>query len=757
MDRDVGVAPPRGFLSGAYGWLVSGPGRFVIPPAWIIVALLAVSYLPSFGQAQGSLADLTPGDAPALKAEAQAARLFQVPVLSRVAVVQRDPAGLSPAIQHQTVAAAINVDQQRVAVPAGLLGAFPIVNAPGVVAGAREQNTTAVTFLFFDPSVDWAAQTKMAHQYAAAFLHQPGASVVGVSGSIPARLAQEDEIASKLVFVEIATIVLIALIVGLYFRSVVAPIVTLFAGVVAYIVGLRVVAWTGQRFGFVPPAELEPLIVVLLLGIVTDYAIFYLSGMRSRLGAGEGPSLAARRTTAQFTPIIITAGLMVAAGTASLLVATQRFFRAFGPGMAITVVIGLLVAVTLLPALLGLFGGGLFWPRRLRVAADAGQGAAQPAVAGGRLRHLGTHRAVALIISVICVAALLVGAFGLLRTHLGLDFVSSLPRTNEVHRAASAAAAGFAPGVLSPTEIIVQQGGIAARSDGLSRLEALIGRQPGVAGVIGPREQPADPALAFATSKDGSAARYVVVFAADPLGSAGIARYDQLRHAMPALLGQAGLGGATVQYAGDTALAQYTVHRTLTDLARIGIAVLIIDLVLLMLFLRSLFAALYLVAASVLALAASLGVTTYFFQTVLGGEDLTYFVPFAAAVLLVSLGSDYNVFLVGRIWEERTVRPLRRAIEVAVPRARRAISAAALALALTFALLAIIGLRSFRELAFLLAVGVLIDSFFVRSLLVPALVALFGRSGSISGGGDEALAKGATGEEAPSGGGQQAG
>ncbi len=248
-----------------------------------------------------------------------------------------------------------------------------------------------------------------------------------------------------------------------------------------------------------------------------------------------------------------------------------------------------------------------------------------------------------------------------------------------------------------------------------------------MAGVAGPREQTAVPGVPFATSKNGNAARYLVVLNADPLGSAGIAVYDHLRGAMPAMLARAGLGGAQVQYSGDTALAQYAVGRTLGDLARVGIAVCLLDLVLLMIFLRTLFAPLYLVAASVLALAAALGLTTYVFQTVFGGEDIGYYVPFAASVLLISLGSDYNVFLVGRIWEERRRRPLRGAIETAVPRARRAISVAALALTLSFAMLAFVDLAAFRQLAFLLAAGILIDSFFVRSVFVPALVALFGR------------------------------
>jgi RND superfamily putative drug exporter len=156
--------------------------------------------------------------------------------------------------------------------------------------------------------------------------------------------------------------------------------------------------------------------------------------------------------------------------------------------------------------------------------------------------------------------------------------------------------------------------------------------------------------------------------------------------------------------------------------------VIVVELVLLIVFLRALIAPLYLMAASILALTASFGLTTYVFQRFFHQPDIVYFVPFAAAVLLISLGSDYNIFLVGRIWEQARIRPMRRAVAEAVPRAAQAISVAALALAFSFAALALVDLQSFHQLAFLLFVGVLIDAFIVRSLLVPALVTMFGRT-----------------------------
>jgi RND superfamily putative drug exporter len=229
-------------------------------------------------------------------------------------------------------------------------------------------------------------------------------------------------------------------------------------------------------------------------------------------------------------------------------------------------------------------------------------------------------------------------------------------------------------------------------------------------------------------SEDGNAARLAVILDEEPLGGPAIDRFEELRAAMPALLRESGVGRAQVIYAGQTALAAETVSETVSDLKRIAIAGLCVNFLLLALFLRSLVAPLFLLGASVLAVAATLGLTTYVFEDLLGYGELTYYVPFAAAVLLVALGSDYNVYVVGQVWDEASRRPLRDAIATAVPRASRTISVAGIALALSFALLAIVPLRAFRELAFTLCVGVLIDAFVVRSMLVPALVSLFGNA-----------------------------
>src|SRR5690348_3814211 len=160
----------------------------------------------------------------------------------------------------------------------------------------------------------------------------------------------------------LATLAAIALIVGWHFRSFGAPLATLLCVAVAYLVAVRVVALMARRTGAALPPDLEPGLVVLLLGVTTDYSVFFLAGMRARLAEGLPRLQAARRTTAEFTPIILTAGLVVAGGIAALAVARVDTLAAFGPALALTVVIAMTVAITLASALFATFGSLLFRP-----------------------------------------------------------------------------------------------------------------------------------------------------------------------------------------------------------------------------------------------------------------------------------------------------------------------------------------------------------------------------------------------------------
>jgi RND superfamily putative drug exporter len=489
---------------------------------------------------------------------------------------------------------------------------------------------------------------------------------------------------------------------------------------------VRVIAAIGQAIGVSVPSEVQPVIVVLLFGVMTDYTIFYLSRFRRRLREGRSRLDAARDTTAEITPTVVAAGLAVAVAGAALIAAELGFLRAFGPGIAMSVVVGLAVAVTFVPAMLAISGRVLFWPRRIASAVPASASEVHAESAPPRRGLVGLAVAHPWWTAGLCIAVLLGCASGLPRLEPGNPLIRGLPADSEPVVAYRQASRGFTPGVLSPTVVVVEAPGIAARRGALARLQRLLAEQRGVAGVAGPADQPLPRPIGAALSRTGDAARYVVIFDADPLGAAAIRRFNRLSERLPRLLRRAGLADAQASLAGDTALSAETVNRTLDDTGRVVPAVIVALFVVLAVFLRALVAPLYMLAVSALVVAASLGLAVYVVQDLRYGE-LTYYVPFAAAVLLVSLGSDYTMFLAGRVWEAAQSRSLNEAIVVGGSRAATSIAVAGGVLAASFAVLALVPLRPFRELAFIMAFGLLLDAFLVRPLLLPALMRIVGQ------------------------------
>ena len=463
---------------------------------------------------------------------------------------------------------------------------------------ADERGTTAVTYLYFPPSLSLDTTTAHAHQYADRALGGPRGSVVGVDRRGPgARLAQFTEIENSLPIIEAASIALIFVVVAIAFRSLGAPLVALATAGITFLLAIRILPWAGERADVTVPKEVQPIIVVLLLGLVTDYTIFFLSGMRRRIRQGEPRVAAARATVVEVAPIVFTAGPHRRRRDGGARRGQARLLPRVRPGPRLTTLISMVVAITLVPALIALFGPRLFG-RKVReegaARGRAGDARADPAArerepsrARRRVRprtrpltrrgplarmmlrvtrpvtamrrtpelarehgtapwrlfvaRIAASRPVALPIAILAIGALALGASQVRDMKLGLTFIQSLPQQNEVRRAADAAQQGFAPGILAPTEVDLVQHGIGAKGAQLARLEQLIGREPGVAAVIGPREQLPGRARGD-VSRDGGRRGYAVVFDEEPLGAPAVDRFRDLRDRMPALVRAAGLG-----------------------------------------------------------------------------------------------------------------------------------------------------------------------------------------------------------------------
>ncbi len=729
---------------GVSGALARGlvAARWLVIAAWVAVVVACLSFLPAQTTGGGGLDGLLSGDTPAVQTELRSVELFGFPLIARTVVVQRDPDGISPYLQARTVVRAVAVDRGRAGDVDPILGALPLTNTLGLFPGSNESDTTSLTYLLFGPDNTLGARTRAAERYADRFFSERD-QVVGVTGSAPARSLQGSIIRDALPMVEGFTLLAIVLIVGAAFRSLVAPVLALVTAGVAYVVTLRLTAYFSDRFDLASPDELEPVVVALLLGVVTDYVIFFCTSLRDQSPAlvrGEADAAEVRRamraaTTAAIArsgPIVAVAGLAVAAGTATLLNAGSPFFRALGPALAFTVSVGLVVAVTLVPAMMAIAGDRIFWPSRRPREREGSSGAAAlatvrtPEWPRAVIDRVTATRRAALLVLVPCLGGLALAATLVLRLDLGVSFIGALPPDAPIRQAAVEAQEGFAEGILSPTEIVVEGDGVAGRDAALRRLGTGLGALPGVAGVLGPGSQPGPVERQLLLADSGDAARYLMILDSDPLGADAVRTTELVQRTLPGLMRQSGLAGATVALAGDSATAAFLVAQTEADLLRIALTAVAANLLMLLLFLRAVVASVLLLATSLLSLGATLGITSALFDVLDPGLGLTFYVPFAAAVLLVAFGSDYNIFTVGHVWEDAPGRTMRAALRHALPSSVSAVVTAGLALGASFGLLALVPLGPFHQLAFAVALGIFLEIFVVRLLVVPAMLSLLG-------------------------------
>ncbi len=311
---------------------------------------------------------------------------------------------------------------------------------------------------------------------------------------------------------------------------------------------------------------------------------------------------------------------------------------------------------------------------------------------------------------------------------VGFDQVENLPEDAPSVPAYEAMERGFPQGVLAPVNLLVRGEDLRGKEAEIRRLRSELLGAGGYAAVIGPQESHLVPGVDF-VSADGSAARFLLVFYGPPYSPEALDQISRLQGELPQLLELAGFEDATATVGGQTALAAAARDTSAEDLRDLAPLVFGVSYLVLALLLRTPIAPLYLLLSTALSFAAAIGVSTLLFQNVLGHGGVVYYVPFVLFLLLVALGSDYNIFIMAAIREEAKEKPLSEAVPLALRRTGPTINAAGLALAASFALLTLIPLQDFFQVGFAVALGILLDAFVIRTLLVPALVLLVGKVG----------------------------
>ena len=540
------------------------------------------------------------------------------------------------------------------------------------------------------------------------------------------------------------------IILVIVYRSPLLPILVLLTSTFALCVALLTVWWLAKAGVFVLNGQVQGILFILVIGAATDYALLYVARFREAIAQGRRRWDAT--TTAwrgAFEPILASGGTVIA-GLLCLLLSDLATNRALGPIASIGIVFAVLSALTFLPALLALVGRAAFWPflPKTGTARDAGVDVEALVTNPDAPVHGFWERLARLIarharlVWIVTTVVLLAASAGVLQLKAdGVPQSDLVLGASEARDGQDVLAAHFAAGSGSPAYVIVPEGDVATAlevlgdSDGVDSVAAASQDSPSgqvqvelsggdvVYTTAGPPAAAGAPAAAqpAPTVADGD----VLLIATLGDEADSLAAEDTVRELRGAFADR--LGEGTVLVGGPTAIDLDTNDTSIRDRTVIIPVILLVILVILMLLLRAVVAPILLILSVIVSFGAALGVSALVFNHVFHFPGADPAVPLYGFVFLVALGVDYNIFLMSRVREESLRHGTRPGILRGLVATGGVITSAGLVLAATFAALGVIPILFLAQLAFIVAFGVLLDTFVVRSLLVPAAAYDLGR------------------------------
>ncbi|MEU7973111.1 efflux RND transporter permease subunit [Micromonospora sp. NPDC049089] len=667
--------------------------------AWLTVAAAIVVGAAVFGTPQPD--NPAPVSATGLSVQWQSTQVQrlqdQLPssdVQPAIVVISRGDGGALSETDRATVGARAD-DLRRFAVggqvsPAQVSpdGAVALVAVPLDTAGGQEVVTDAVT------------------QLRATLADLPDGLTAEVTGS-PAFTADLSSVFDGAdVTLLVVTAAVVALLLLITYRSPFLWIVPLVVVAATEQLTLRAVDVIVPGVGInLQQGQVTGIASVLVFGAATDYALLLIARYREELRREEDRFAAMRAALRRTAEPILASGGTVVLGVLTLLLSEQETNRALAVACATGVVFAMLSALFVLPAVLVLFGRGLFWPFVPRVGGPVREGRLW-----GRLGAAVQRRPVV----VATLATVLLGglALGGLGIRTGLSETEQFRAEPEAVTGAQTLARAFPAGSTQPVAVITTPAAVRAVTDAATAVPGVASARPGDAGA--------------------AVAQVDVVLDAEPGTTASDRAIEALRAAVaavpdsapPAAAGADAPSGAIV--GGSVAATYDSDEANDRDLRLILPIILLLVGGVLVLLLRGLLAPLLLVLTVIASYFASLGAAWLLFDHVLGFPALDSGVLLLAFVFLVALGVDYNIFLVTRAREDARSAGTRAGMLSALRVTGGVITSAGVLLAAVFAVLGVLPLITLTQIGIIVCIGVLLDTLLVRTVLVPALAFLLG-------------------------------
>ena len=520
----------------------------------------------------------------------------------------------------------------------------------------------------------------------------------------------------------LATVLLILVLLLVIYRSPLLAIIPIVVVSIAFLVVSPILGAFAEQGWINKDAQAVSIMIVLLFGAGTDYCLFLITRYRDILLEEENKFTALSKAFKESAGAIAMSGFTVVIGLAALGLADYGAFQRFAVPFSVGVLLTGIAVLTLLPAVLAVLGRAAFWPSIPRTVemdqqvADKKNKPVKPRKENHRFMkkvgHFSTHHAWLVI---IIAGAILIGlAFASTTAKYSYDLLSSFPEEMSSREGFKLIEENFTPGELAPVRVIVDTEGQDVNiSEQLAALPYISLVNEVQVGANNPNIQ-----------------LYEVDLDKNPYSNEAMADVDDLIVQLPTLLKEAGLSNVEDHYfvGGETSAQIDTRDVQKRDESIIQPVIIVITFIVLLVYLRALITSVQLMVTVLVSFFAALGAGWLIIHYVLGQDAMASAIPLYSFVFIIALGNDYNIFMISDIWKNRKNNKTHKAsIAGGVASTGAVITSAGLILAGTFGVLASLPIQLLVQFGIVTAAGILIDTFIVRPLLVPAILTVFGK------------------------------
>jgi RND superfamily putative drug exporter len=497
------------------------------------------------------------------------------------------------------------------------------------------------------------------------------------------------------------TVAIVLVLLLLIYRSPILAIIPLVGVGIAYGVISPVLGWIGDADLAVFDSQSLSIMTVLLFGAGTDYCLFLISSYRRYLGEVEDKFDAMKRAITSSSGAIAMSGLTVVFSLLALLLTKYGAIHRFAIPFSLSIFIMMLASLTLVPAILSILGRASFFPF-IPKHNDSKMKEGKKGI-GLQVGNLIVKRP--WMVTIVTTLFLLVFALFSIKIDYTYDTLSSFPKDLPSREGFNIISEHFSPGEFAPVEVIVKSDTNIKES--LEKLSYVANVSDGI-----PSER--DPAYV----------KYNVKLNINPYSNEAMDKIPHIKREVKAALDS---NSDKIWIGGFTAEQHDTEVVTSNDQNIVIPTIIVMIAGLLLVYLRSITATIYLIGTVLLSYFSALGLGWAILHYVFDVNAIQGFIPLYAFVFIVALGEDYNIFMISSIWKKSRVMPFTQAIKEGVAESGAVITSAGLILAATFAILTTMPIQVLVHFGFITAIGVLLDTFIVRPFLVPAITVLLGK------------------------------